>query len=252
MVRSIGSAERMAERLESIISGAGSIEAAIAPICDLLQIDFIAYHLAFHGVQSVEKPYVRTNYPDAWVGRYLLMNYIDVDPVAKAGFRSSVPRLWSELDWSAPETALFAADAAKHGLGESGFLVPVIDQRHRRAMVNFCSKKSASQWRRYVQRERANLLRVAHMLHEQAVLELFGRKDDAPRLTSRELECLALAARGLDAPRVARHLGLSEYTVRDYFKAARWKLGCNTLAQSVHKATLLRLIEPVEDPSGSA
>lgn len=246
MNRSRGAASRLHDQIDRTVAKAASVDAAIKSLCALLDVDFITYHMALHGVESVEKPYVRTNYPDAWVGRYLLMNYIDVDPVAQAGFKSSVPRNWSDLDWSSPQTKAFAADAAAHGLGGCGFLVPVLDERHRRAMVNFCSRAEESVWRKHVQKHRQVYVHTAHALHDRVIVEHFGHQDGTPRLTSREIECLALAARGFDAPRVARHLGLSEHTVRDYFKAARWKLGCTTLAQSVHKATLLRLIDAEE------
>ncbi|MGI9007446.1 MAG: LuxR C-terminal-related transcriptional regulator [Streptosporangiaceae bacterium] len=54
-----------------------------------------------------------------------------------------------------------------------------------------------------------------------------------PRLTDREREALELVARGYQNDRVARHLGLSDKTVRNHISAILAKLPAATRAEAV-------------------
>lgn len=58
-----------------------------------------------------------------------------------------------------------------------------------------------------------------------------ARTDDVrPRgeLSPRQLEVVALLARGMSTKAIARHLGISLHTCRDHIKHARIALGCTT------------------------
>jgi DNA-binding CsgD family transcriptional regulator len=52
-------------------------------------------------------------------------------------------------------------------------------------------------------------------------------------LTAREREVLELLAQGLDNNRIARDLGISEKTVRNYVSAVIEKLGCRSRAEAI-------------------
>jgi DNA-binding NarL/FixJ family response regulator len=54
-----------------------------------------------------------------------------------------------------------------------------------------------------------------------------------PQLTARERDVLELIARGWDNGRIARHLGLSEKTVRNNVSVVLAKLACATRAEAV-------------------
>jgi DNA-binding NarL/FixJ family response regulator len=62
---------------------------------------------------------------------------------------------------------------------------------------------------------------------------LAGPPAPFPRLTEREREVLELVARGYDNARVARHLGLSEKTVRNHVSVILAKLPAATRAEAV-------------------
>jgi LuxR family transcriptional regulator, quorum-sensing system regulator CinR len=64
----------------------------------------------------------------------------------------------------------------------------------------------------------------------------------APKLTSREVECLHWIAYGKSTAEIALILGLSVHTVRSYLKAVRLKLEAATIAGAVHKAVRLGII----------
>jgi len=187
---------------------------------------------------------VRTNYSPEWVGRYILRNYLAVDPVAQAGYTVEHPTSWSDLDWSSREANEFRDDASSFGIGMHGLLVPIIDSKQRRSIANFSSNLTKAEWEQKLDFFKEIFVDCAEVLHIKAIEHLYPNQDDAPKLSPRELQCLGFAAKGLDAGGMARELNLSEHTVRDYCKSARLKLDCINLAQAVHKATILRLISP--------
>lgn len=55
-------------------------------------------------------------------------------------------------------------------------------------------------------------------------------------LAPRETECLALIAKGLTAPEVARHLGVSSHTVAGYVKSIYRKLNISSRAEATIEA----------------
>ena len=225
------------------VSDAGTIDECIAIILAELDVSHVTYHMSYKDEEGFEQPFLRTSYSPEWIGRYLLMNYIAIDPVAKAGYKVSEPVSWGDLDWSSSAASAFRNDALNFGIGENGLLVPVIDARRRRATVNYCTNFNSAQWASFLNKNADTLRECADILHSKAVQEIFSDKEMGPVLSPRELQCLVLAAKGYDAGRMASKLNLSEHTVRDYCKAAREKLGCNNLAQAVHKATIMRLID---------
>ena len=72
--------------------------------------------------------------------------------------------------------------------------------------------------------------------------EVDQNDDCSHNLSRREMQCLNLIADGKTYSEVAIILGISEHTVRDYFRSLRYKLNCSTLAQVVGKAKTLKLI----------
>ncbi|MEE9315394.1 MAG: LuxR family transcriptional regulator [Rhizobiaceae bacterium] len=227
------------------LSNMPDILSCIEEMCGVFEINFITYHLAFHEGKAIDTPYVKTNYPANWVRQYLIMNYVDVDPVAQSGFRRALPCLWSDFDWDKPDIIPFATDAEKHGVGSAGYMIPISDRHHRRAMVNFSSALPTDIWAKKIQQIAPVLGECAELLHRKAVVDLYGKEDPHPPLSPRELECLSLVANGGNAKSIANKLEISAHTVRDYCKSARHKLGCATLFQAIHMATMERLINPV-------
>lgn len=198
---------------------------------------FAVYHMARHSNQLTESPYVRTNYPARWIQRYLLKGYIRIDPVVVRGFKSALPFFWDELKVSSKEEIAFFDDAVKHGVGISGLSIPVCDKANRRAMVSINSDRDPKNWRKSVSGMLSSLADCSNYLHQKIVGEEFGRETSEALLSPREIECLSWTANGKDCGTISLILGLSEHTVRDYLKSARFKLGCVTLPQAVGVAT---------------
>jgi DNA-binding CsgD family transcriptional regulator len=66
--------------------------------------------------------------------------------------------------------------------------------------------------------------------------------DDAPALTSRELDVLALVALGCTNAETAQRLSLRPQTVKSYLRSAMTKLGAHTRHEAVVRARRLGLL----------
>lgn len=231
--------ERAFEEMKSAVNVADALMA----FQHVYSVDYVTYHLAQTIADSVDAPFVRTTYPDVWVSRYLLNSYVKVDPIVREGFARQLPFDWTEVE-PAPEAYAFLIDARKHGLGGSGYSIPVTDKAKRRALFSINSGYAAAEWRSFVDSCRDEWLELAHLCHRKAVFELHGKNDPVPNLGPREVECLHWTALGKDYKEIALILGISEHTARDYLKTARFKLGCATLSAAVTRAVQLRLINP--------
>jgi DNA-binding CsgD family transcriptional regulator len=201
------------------------------------------YHLAQTVVGGVDSPFVRTTYPDAWVARYLLKGYVNVDPIVREGFARSVPFDWSEVEGGASDSPFFDK-ATKHGVGRQGYSIPITDKAKRRALLSVNSAIPDRAWRDLKALFCNEWIEVGQLIHRIAIAELYGDRDPVPALTRREIECLHWTALGKDHKDIAAILNLSEHTVRDYTKTARLKLGCATLPAAVTRAGHLRIISP--------
>lgn len=225
------------------IDMSGTVGEAIVALQDTHGVAYVTYHLAQTIGGRFDAPFVRTTYPDAWVSRYLLHGYVHVDPIIREGFSRRLPFDWREIDTD-PTAHDFLSDAAAFGVGPSGYSIPISDRARRRAILSINSDLIDHAWERLVTSNQAAWAEFAHMIHQKAVFELYGKSDPVPALSPREIECLCWTALGKDQKDIALILQLSEHTVRDYLKSARLKLGCATLSAAATRAIHLRLIDP--------
>ena len=200
-------------------------------------------HLFRSGEDAQNKPFVRTNYPDAWVSHYLLNDYVRIDPVLQMAEQVAGPFCWSSIT-PLGEQQQMMAQAIEHGLGQTGFSVRHVDAIGRRSVLSFNAHdaKGANSWEPYLPEMRDGLIQLAHEIHHIALAEIYVDGEALPQLSPREMECLKWTAEGKTNTDIAVILHLSEHTVRGYLKDARMKLDCVTLAQAVSKASSLGLI----------
>ncbi len=226
----------------AILKMESNLEEGLRRLRDRIGFLHIGYALSFQGSQRFTTPFVRTTYPPEWLLRYFLMNYVEIDPVVAKGFTGIRPFFWSELRINIGPERNFIDDSVRHGIGENGYSVPVSDRAGRRALMSFTGTGDAAEWRQAVEPHVEYLQQCVQVMHGRAVAEMEG-ETGRPLLSPREIECLAWTARGKDAASIAAILGLSEFTVRDYLKVAKRKLGCATIPQAVYEAARLELIK---------
>ena len=220
-----------------------TVQQAVQDIADVYGVEFVTLHLFRSGDDAQNKPYVRTNYPDAWVSHYLLNDYVRIDPVLQMAEHTAGPFCWSVID-PEPHQLGMMEQAFKHGVGPTGFSVRHVDAIGRRSVLSFNAQSApdGATWTPYVTQNRDGLIALAHKVHHKALSEIYGEDDALPQLSPREVECLKWTAEGKAHTDIAIILGLSDHTVRGYLKDARMKLDSVTLAQAVSKAASLGLI----------
>ena len=223
--------------------GPGSVQEAVRRIADVFQVDFVTLHLFRAGDDAQNKPYVRTNYPDAWVSHYLLNDYVRIDPILEMAERTAGPFCWSTIK-PRPDQGAMMEQAIKHGVGQTGFSVRHVDAIGRRSVLSFNAHQASggTGWGPYLDQKREALISLAQKMHHMALAEIYDGTAVFPLLSPRETECLKWTAQGKAHTDIAVILGLSEHTVRGNLKDARLKLDSVTLAQAVSKAASLGLI----------
>ncbi len=212
-------------------------------ICQVLDMGHAVYHLAPTASPGLEIPYVQTTYSPAWIMQYIARNYLTFDPVLARGLGGGKSFFWSEIERSDDATKAFFEDASKFGVGNCGFTVPIANRGGRRAMFTVNKLDEEANFKATIKGKEKHLGDIALILHSKA-LAAIGVSASIPALSRREVECLNWTAQGKDGASIADILKISEFTVRDYLKSARTKLGCTTIAQAVYEATRLRLIKP--------
>ncbi len=125
--------------LDDIDYLAGSVQVSVAQIARHFSVDHVTLHLFRGGSDAENKPYVRTNYPDAWISRYLLNDYVRIDPVLQMAKGVTGPFCWSAIRLEAEHEEMMA-HAAKHGVSPFGFSVVHIDDIGRRSVLSFNSE----------------------------------------------------------------------------------------------------------------
>lgn len=221
----------------------GSVQDCVQSIAHHFNVDHVTLHLFRGGDDAKNKPYVRTNYPDAWVSRYLLNDYVRIDPVLQKAETTVAPFCWSTIT-HASEHIDMMEQAVKHGVGQSGFSISHADAIGRRSVLSFNaqSARGGETWVPFLEQNSDRLRLLAAEMHQRALSEISGEGDALPQLSPRETECLRWTAAGKAHTEIAIILNLSEHTVRGYLKEARVKLDSVTLAQAVSKAASLGLI----------
>lgn len=215
---------------------------AVFGIRDGLGVEHVTYHSIALNPGPLNAPFVRSTYPAEWVARYLLHDYLTIDPVVRQGFETARPFFWHQLSLDRRQRELMQ-DAVAHGLGEAGYSIPIC-KGSRRALLSLNTKRALPDWVGYVERNAALLMRVAGAMDEKAALSLSADTEPGPGLAPRQRECLLWTARGKDAKAIAVILDLSEFTVRSYLRSARQRLKSSTLSEAVAKAIGAQLIAP--------
>jgi len=222
---------------------AESIEDAVFLVRDGLGLNHVTFHMNVAGAGPIDYPFVRTTYSPLWISRYVLRQYLSIDPIIRQGFAATEPFAWHELLTNEREEEMLA-DARAHGIGRHGYCVPTIDRFARRSILSMSSDMELDDWIEFIAGNSRVIVEIAQILHHKAAAELALTLPPAAVLAPREAECLLWTARGKDAKAIAAILDLSEYTVRSYLRTARRKLGCRTLSQAVAKAVQQRVISP--------
>ena len=179
-----------------------------------------------------------TDYPDAWVEQYISDEIVSRDPVLLASQRTSVGFAWSEMatliTLQRPHLDQLER-GRKAGIGD-GFTVPANVPGEANGSCNFVVETG-----RDLPDQRLAMAQLIGSYAFEAGRSIVTKarldQDEQPiELTSRQLECIALAGRGKSDWEIGKILGLAEGTVKTYINSARDRYGVAKRVQVVVRA----------------
>nr|WP_298795124.1 LuxR family transcriptional regulator [uncultured Acetobacter sp.] len=182
-----------------------------------------------------------TTYNEAWQELYLSKNFIKDDPTVSTLFQSALPFEWSDIVCKTPRERLVMDLSREYGVGDAGLSIPLRGLKGELGILTVTSNTTLLPSLKSCYAR--TFSQVGIYLHEWHARKAGLRaRQDIPRLSSREKDCLALCADGLMAQRVSEKLGISEAAIRLYLSSARNKLRSQTTCGAVAKAIRLGII----------
>jgi LuxR family transcriptional regulator, quorum-sensing system regulator BjaR1 len=179
-------------------------------------------------------PYVvLSDWPEGWMKRYAGEGYVYVDPVIQRVRQTTMPFAWHEAPYNRDDAGAtkVMSEATEFGLA-GGLAVPIYTTHGLQAIATFGADQMV------LSRDgRAGLQLVAIYAHSQARSILTSQQGSptarAPKLSSREIECLKSTAAGKTTWEISIILGLSNRTVDEHLASAAAKLGAVNRVQTV-------------------
>ncbi|HZQ61564.1 MAG TPA: LuxR family transcriptional regulator [Casimicrobiaceae bacterium] len=181
-----------------------------------------------------------------WRALYEERRYMEVDPRFTHTRHRAAPCMWDSAttrrEWQVQE---FLRDAARFGI-RSGVAVSFHDADHARIVLALDSVVTPVSARRLdsIERRLGDVMLLATSLHD-----LLGAKAaDSPTrpargaLSTREKECLRLAARGMTSADIGSKLGITARTANFHFSNLIGKLGVINRHEAIARAVLSGLI----------
>jgi LuxR family quorum-sensing system transcriptional regulator CciR len=177
------------------------------------------------------------DYPEQWIEEYIGNDIVSYDPVLLASHKTNVGFAWSEIpkliELKRPHVEQLER-GRRAGIGD-GFTVPSNVPGEANGSSNFVVRTGRQLPERnlmmaqlvgsYAFEAARNIVTHAHRLQ-------FGRVNLSPR----QLDCILLIGQGKSTWDIARILGISEATVKEYIDDARRRYGVKTRIQLVLRA----------------
>jgi len=245
-------ASRMRTDIDQLraLADATTTEALIADITRAvhpLGIDYWFYAVDLPLVNDHPNQLHIGTYPEAWLQRYVEMDYISIDPIISHCHDHATPMIWNEaqshhrriVDPHLQKIRHLFSEAREHGLG-CGVSVPLHGPGLSWGLMSFASRDTSSTNYNALM---AELHLVAHFVHEAA--RRFARSktpSQLPSLTKRERECLSWAAEGKTSWEIGQLLNISERTSIFHLQNATHKLGVSGRQAAIARAISLGLI----------
>jgi LuxR family transcriptional regulator, quorum-sensing system regulator SolR len=197
---------------------------------------------------SDERFHCLTTAPAAWAAEYDLQGYVEIDPRVQHGWNQVMPLIWDRrIGGGNPRIEAFLERAAAHGIG-SGVCVFLHDTPRARAMVGFNSpERDLTAVRTAQVSERlGDCVLLGTVLHAICAREVIAQGAAAAQhgfaLSTREVQCLNLAAHGQTSRDIAFKLGITERTANFHFRNILSKLGAMNRSEAIAKAAALGVL----------
>ncbi len=202
-----------------------------------LGLDHISYLAVNIPTQKTALPLLAVTYAPEWQRHYYQNNYVDIDPVVKAGLGGLLPIDWAQVDRSQRVVQRFFSEAQDFDIGQQGLSFPIRGRMNEFALFSVTSDVSDIEWQKMRPTIVPQLLLIAHHFHHYALL---NAGVEAPNygamLSQREKECLRWRASGKSDWDISQIMSISERTVKFHLENARAKLDALNTTHAVAKA----------------
>lgn len=201
------------------------------------------------------KPLVISNYPDAWIDRYLRENLYRHDPVIHYGLHRVAPYSWSEARGCGKTPTGDSVFRLSRTFDiESGFSFPLHDPHNRFAALSLCNRDRNPEFGRIVANSMNPLMMLFLNTHDAfTALDPQPEQDPDPvaffegnkicfQLTKRETDVLRWASQGKTYPEISIILGISVRTVKFHIENIVRKLDVSNAKHAIYKALHYDLI----------
>jgi LuxR family quorum-sensing system transcriptional regulator CciR len=179
------------------------------------------------------------NYPDCFAELFVASGLYVYDPVMLASERTNVGFLWSDvpkmLDLTSRQKWIIET-GAREGLS-TGFTVPAHVPGEASGSCSFAVRPEHD-----IPGKNLMMAQLVGSFAFEAARKIAiknatdGIIKERPRLTTRQLECLTLVARGKTDWEIGQLLGIKEDTAREYIENARDRYGVKRRVQLVLRA----------------
>jgi LuxR family quorum-sensing system transcriptional regulator CciR len=189
------------------------------------------------GRRPNSRPVQLSDYPTNWVEMLVQSQFIVHDPVLAACERTVAAFAWEDLPailTLTKQQSQYMALAREQGLG-AGFTVPIHVPGEATGLCSFVVAEPGSI-------PRASLPAVQYLAcfafeaARRLSTEPRANSGNLPKLTTRQLECLVLAAKGKSNWVVGELLGLSQQTVHKYLESAKRRYNVSTRTELIIRA----------------
>ena len=198
-------------------------------------------HVAYAAVNlpSIKRarPLISVTYSAEWQKHYIQNNYVNIDPVVRAGLGGVLPIDWSKIRSDDPLVLKFLGEAQEFKVGRVGLSIPVRGKYNEFALFCVTADVSTAQWEKRMRYLSRDLMLLAYQFHDWALkVEGIRRDEYLDLLTMREKDCLRWRAQGKTDWEISQLVSISQSTVKFHLENARSKLNASNTVHAVAKA----------------
>jgi DNA-binding CsgD family transcriptional regulator len=204
-------------------------------------------HVAYAAVNlpSVRRvrPLFSSTYSAEWQKHYNQQNYVNIDPVVRAGLGGVLPVDWSKLRSDDPLILKFLGEAQEFKVGRVGLSIPIRGKHGEFALFSVTADKGTVEWDKHLRHLSRDLMLLAYQFHDWAI-KVEGIENDVSLdlLTAREKDCLRWRSQGKTDWEISELIGISQSTVKFHLENARARLHATNTVHAVSKAIIHGLL----------
>jgi DNA-binding CsgD family transcriptional regulator len=189
------------------------------------------------------RPLSAMTYSAEWQKHYMQENYVNVDPVIRAGLGGVLPIDWSKIRSDDPLVLKFLGEAQEFKVGRVGLTIPIRGKYTEFAIFSITADMNVWEWEKRVRHLARDSMLLAYQFHDWAIkVEGIENEISLDLLTARERDCLRWRSQGKTDWEISELIGISQSTVKFHLENARARLNATNTIHAVSKALVHGLI----------